>query len=105
MLMSEWDWPDWVPIGTREEIERFWSPSMGRSPDDWRRSAVEQGMPELGQRVRMQTIVGSEIVEGRFVHAWNNIGRIVMGDGTVKCVCNPHPLLTLGDTPRNWYPL
>ena len=103
--MNEWDWPDWVPDDVREEIEQFWSSSMGRSPDDWRRSAVEHGMPELGQRVRMQTIVGSGIVEGRFVHAWNNIGRIVMDGGAVECVCNSHPLLTLGNASHNWRPL
>jgi hypothetical protein len=97
-----WDWPDFVPNEVRKQIEEFWS--RNRTIDDWKKNAELNAMPELGQRVRMLS-VGREtrVVEGRFVHAWNNIGRIITDDCMIEYVCNPFgKLLQFGETQRNW---
>ncbi|RKN61901.1 phage Gp37/Gp68 family protein [Streptomyces klenkii] len=81
---AEWTWPDWVPQQVREEIESFWGPASHRTPADWIRSMHEQGAPAFGSVVRLRDGFGSDapMTTGRFVHAWNNIARLVREDGT-----------------------
>lgn len=81
---AEYTWPDWVPEGVRTPIEEFWSESWGRGPRTWIRSGQEQGAPEFGAVVTMRNGFGKDdpMATGRFVHAWNNIGRLVFDDGT-----------------------
>ena len=62
------------------QVECFWG-CFGRKPINWWQNGPEQKMPAFGQWVRMVTFQ-DEIVYGRYVHAWNNIGRLVLPDGT-----------------------
>jgi hypothetical protein len=89
LTLSKWadyQWEDWVPAEVRTAIENFWDDKWGRSPKDWSESAKSNGAPELGTMVRAKSFDGKP-VEGRYVHAWNNVGRVVQGDRSVACVC------------------
>ena len=81
---DEWLWPDWVPQETRDEIREFWSWG-GRKPIDYIESAEERDSPPLGARLRQRQLFskGTEI-SGRWVHCWNNIGRLVGDDGVPR---------------------
>lgn len=68
-------WDDWVPQKVRDEIERFWG-CWGRNPAKWQ-ADVRPGTPEYGSRVRDS----ESFIEGRFIHCWNNMGRIVDDSG------------------------
>jgi len=100
---NSWDvfpWPDWVPWDLRQSIQSFWFPEWGRGPRQWLESARENRMPRFGQQVRMCQLTTDELITGRFVHAWNNIGRVVTDKGEVVCISNPNPLI--GHQTRNW---
>jgi hypothetical protein len=92
---SEVVWPDWVPLNVREQIESFWSASYNRCPADYEKSASSsyngglgraENIPFFGDLVTLPGWSPGEVVTGRWVHAWNNIGRLVTADGTVRCV-------------------
>ncbi|HEX2614439.1 MAG TPA: hypothetical protein VHL10_03030 [Nitrososphaera sp.] len=89
-----WDiyaWPEWIPAKIRQEIERFWSPP-GRDPDTWMRNAVDRQAPALGSIATLETLAGRDNMDtGRYVHCWNNIGRLVHDDGTFSYVSIGHP--------------
>ena len=99
---SEWgdvDWPEWVPQKIRDEVARFWSSTLGRGPSEYQRSAEASynRMPDFGERVFLPD-TGPDPTprhRGRWVHAWNNIGRIVKDDGSVvvtsTCYYRPTP--------------
>lgn len=81
---QDWAWPAWVPAAVREQVEGFWSEDWGRGPRAWMRSSHEQGAPAFGATVTLGNGFGPNPpqVTGRFVHAWNNIGRLVLPDGS-----------------------
>lgn len=85
-------WPDWVPAEMAQHIVSFWGPPNGRTPADYARSARfgssrHDDPPEFGARANLRMIRSDEArVEGRYVHAWNNIGRIVTDDGSSHVV-------------------
>lgn len=84
-------WPDWVPEDQREHIERFWGPCSRRTVQCYARSAKEpyNNAPEMGTRVVILDDTGQpcqEYAEGRYVHAWNNIGRVIHDDGAMSYV-------------------
>ena len=87
--LTTWEnfpWPDWVPEGVRAQVESFWSEAAGRIPLDWLYSAANpySKCPPLGTlgTFRAASAAGDEpYVEGRYVHAWNNMGRVVLEDG------------------------
>lgn len=84
---GNFEWPEWVPVRVRQQIEDFWSERCGRSPHEWHQSTVGDiyhGHPQLGTRVRCESIGGGQVFEGRWVPAWNNIGRVVLDDGTYE---------------------
>jgi hypothetical protein len=89
-LLNDWpsfDWPDWVPEKVRQQIADFWDEKCGRSPKHWIENTVNgpyTGHPPMGTRVRCESIGGGERFEGRWIPAWNNIGRVVLDDGTVE---------------------
>lgn len=84
---AEFAWPTWVPERVRQQIEDFWRPEWGRGPADWIRAAFENGQPPLGTQGTFNRCAESEpLVSGRFVPAWNNIGRVVDHDGAVYVV-------------------
>lgn len=87
---ADFQWPDWVPVKQRESIEGFWSEANGRGPVDWLRDHRIQRVPATGARVTCSvdrsgwaTInkMATAGVSGRYLHAWNNIGRIITDDG------------------------
>lgn len=81
---ADWSWPEWVPEEIRSQVEGFWDETWGRSPRTWMHDMHQQGAPAFGSVVTLNSGFGSNAptVTGRYVHAWNNIGRIVLGDGT-----------------------
>ncbi|MBB3608623.1 phage Gp37/Gp68 family protein [Rhizobium sp. BK602] len=84
---ADFVWPSWVPEGVRKDIESFWNPEWGRGPNAWMRGAIENGQPLLGTTGQYETFrCGEPLIEGRFVPAWNNIGRVITDAGEVHCV-------------------
>ncbi|MFE9127047.1 DUF5131 family protein [Streptomyces sp. NPDC007148] len=77
---AKWTWPDWVPADVRLRIEEFWTEEWGRSPRHWIRDMHQQGAPPFGATLRMDDGFGPTPpqVLGRYVHCWNNIGRLVL---------------------------
>jgi hypothetical protein len=84
LTWADWGWPEWVPIKVREQIEDFWRDSLGRGPEAWLRNSREQGAPVHGETVTLPDGFRSDapMTTGRYVHAWNNVGRLVRDDGT-----------------------
>lgn len=82
---SEFEWEDWIPEGVRTLIQDFWKEGIGRGPHTWMAGSIQQGSPGIGARVVMQGY-DKEDVSGRYVHCWNNIGRVVRDDGTYAFV-------------------
>ena len=86
---ADFDWPDWVPLKVQKEIEEFWG-CFGRSPKDWLKNWIEDypTVPYFGDVATRGVVAdGEEYATGRYVHAWNNIGRIVLPDGSYRVVC------------------
>ena len=90
----------WVPKDVRNQIREFWS-EFDRKPIDWLKdSQIRKETPPYGKRVKAKITDRLEgrklikkIVKGRFIHAWNNIGRIICEDcGTVFC-CADHDII------------
>lgn len=85
-----WDsfcWPDWVPPKVRAEVEDFWRLEWGRGPTAWLSGAIYNGQPPLGARASFRAISrGEPLVTGRFVPAWNNLGRVVDEQDTTHIV-------------------
>lgn len=85
-------WPSWVPQETRDSIESFWSPGVGRSPADYIENMVNNGAPKFGSTHGYDPQNGfcsllpieNAPATGRFIHAWNNIGRIIPQSGTPR---------------------
>ena len=77
---AEWTWPGWVPTAVRSAVEGFWGADQGRTPRDWMRDMHQQGAPAFGSTLRMKDGFSTNppYVTGRYVHAWNNIGRLVL---------------------------
>lgn len=81
-----YQWESWIPVEVRKQIEDFWSPDVHRGPREWKQSEIEQEAPKTGDIVTLKKLTSNEYVTGRYVHAWNNIGRIVHEDGTFDYV-------------------
>ncbi|WP_190824741.1 DUF5131 family protein [Saccharopolyspora pogona] len=81
---SDWTWPDWVPQTVRDQIESFWGPKSARTPQQWMRDMHVQGSHPFGTTVTSGDGFGHNPpqVTGRWVHAWNNVGRLVHDDGS-----------------------
>lgn len=94
---AEVTWPDWVPARVREQIESFWGPRSMRRPADYEQSALSayNQASALGRLGWYRIGGASDVVFGRYVHAWNSIGRVITDDGTVHCCsgrpCDPPP--------------
>lgn len=89
---AEYEWEDWIPTSLRELVERFWGESNGRGPFHWLHDHVIQRVPRTGARVLLAADgerwlttnkVAARGTSGRYVHMWNNIGRVVTDDGEV----------------------
>jgi protein gp37 len=87
---ADFAWPDWVPKEQRKLIEDFWSASYSRGPREWLRDHILQHVPATGAH-RVWAIdehgwatvdkTATNGVIGRYLHLWNNIGRIVTDNG------------------------
>lgn len=86
----EWNtyvWPSWVPSDVRDQIQKFWNPDWGRGPDTWMRGAIENGQPPIGTDGEYRLCTAKEHrVAGRFIPAWNNIGRVLDRAGNIHTV-------------------
>ena len=86
---DDWDWEAegfaWVPEKVREQIVGFWSCCTGRSPRTWLENARENRSPAMGDVVTLSA-GGKTTATGRFVHCWNNMGRVVTSDGEYEVV-------------------
>ena len=86
VLLGDWtdyNWPSWVPLDVRTQVEEFWSPMCGRTPRAWIESTVNEGQPRLGERVNAEELCpSSRVLTGKWVPCWNNIGRVVFDDGS-----------------------
>lgn len=84
------EWPEWVPAPVRQQLAEFWSELWGRGPRGYQasiRTAPYEDIPNFGARGRFHRVASrDQWVEGRYIHAWNNIGRVVLDDGTYECV-------------------
>ena len=80
-------------------IRDFWREEWGRSPRAWLEAAAApyNRHPEIGTMVYAKGFRG-DVVVGRWIPLWNNIGAVVLDDGTVvsssTCRCD---LLSLWD--------
>jgi protein gp37 len=101
---ADWAWPDWVPAEVRKHVEGFWGADQGRTPRDWIRDMHQQGAPAFGSTVTLGDGFGPNApkVTGRFVHAWNNIARLVRDDGTFAYTSFHHALERKRQQPINW---
>lgn len=83
---ADFVWPDWIPEHDRVLIQDFWSDKWGRGPREWAKdAAAPYNNAPTGTRVRTWVTVDGHrvVVSGRYIHRWNNIGRVVLDDGTV----------------------
>jgi len=97
-MSGPWEWPEWVPVKVRTQIESFYVYHGGA--EGWRRRAQENGAPEFGAVVTLGDGFGTnpQPVTGRFVFAWNNIARLIMDDGTFRYTAfHPHTTIAHGE--------
>ena len=83
---EDYNWPNWIPIEVRKQIEQFWDEKVGRCPEEWERDAITNGHP-LGVQGKMNMLceVGTVISRpGKCVHCWNNIARIITSEGRIQ---------------------
>lgn len=94
---TEFIWPDWVPTTVRRQIMDFWD-DFGRGPGAYAEgcSSPYNNVPDFGERVVLGSYK-SDPFQGRYVHAWNNMGRLVLDDGSYRVVstCGYRPGRTL----------
>lgn len=98
---DEFAWPDWVPGKVREQIESFWG-QFGRGPKDWAENAISNDSPPFGMQMGYQE--DGRTVYGRWIFAWNNIGRLVDDKGNVYYPSIPRAHL-LDTTRYYWHDL
>lgn len=102
--LQDFGFEEWIPLHTQEMIQKFWNWHGGAA--DWKRDQKQQGESELahhgpnpngfqlpphGATVEyfidnreMSKVAGKEmfeIVKGRYVHRWNNMGSLIDEDG------------------------
>lgn len=88
---SEFSWPEWVPQAVRVQIEDFWG-VWGRDYVEWQENAEAECNHSFPLGTVVKTLPDKETpwikpgLVGRFVHAWNNMGRICFDDGPYEVV-------------------
>ena len=78
---NNFHFPEWVPEKVQDQIREFWCEGFGRGPAEWMQNAQNNKSPLMGDRIRCFDFRGDK-VDGRFIFAWNNIGRLIMDDGS-----------------------
>jgi len=89
---GDYEFPEWVNDDVKKSITDFWG-CFGRTYKDWlesfkfdeRENCYHKkysgfGHPKMGELVAYRFRNG-DIVIGRYIHAWNNIGRLIDSDG------------------------
>jgi len=87
-LWADFIWPGWVPVKVRKDIEDFWCEWSHRGPMKWsefRCGYPGKSVPVFGSYYTSKIPDGSYIA-GRFVFAWNNMGRLVLPDGSYRVI-------------------
>ena len=76
---EEFTWPAWVPKEVSARISRFWSPTNGRTINDWVDNARKEGFEPFSGvcEGHVTSAKDEELFKGHHVHAWNNMCRIV----------------------------
>ncbi len=84
---------EWVCEDVRKQIRNFWG-CFGRNYKDWLKNFENEKkeFPKYGENVtvlKRKEVLGHtlyEKYEGRFIFAWNNIGRIIDKNGKIGYV-------------------
>lgn len=102
---GEYVFEDWVCEPIRKQIRDFWG-CFGRTSKDWLKAEKApynfNGYPKRGQRVivlKRIVVLGHDLYEkkeGRFLYAWNNIGRLIHDDGSWSMVSSCDTFLING---------
>ena len=81
--------PDWISSETREDILNFYAGTQDPI-HAWRENAssIYNRHPEIGATVRCKLRDG--IFHGRWLPMWNNIGRLILADGTFRITSSGH---------------
>jgi hypothetical protein len=105
---GDYEFEYWVCEPVRKQIRDFWG-CFGRTHKDWLESETApynfNGYPKRGQRVmvlKQVDVLGNKLYTaktGRFIYCWNNIGRIIMDDGTWDMVSSCDKFYVDGRTP------
>lgn len=105
---GKYKFEEWVPAQVREQIISFWG-IFGRSHKDWLKNGTDNeremcshkpcagfGNPPNGATVfyiirdyKASNALGRDVfkkIKGKYIHAWNNIGRLVEDDGETHVV-------------------
>ena len=92
---SDFEWPNWVTPDQRSQVERFWGDPSRRVPREWNADNIAQHTPRFGAKMGFdsrrwvcKTTDPKAIGSGRFMHAWNNMGRIITDAGEVVGVAS-----------------
>lgn len=83
---GEYVFEDWVCDEVRKQIIDFWG-CFGRTYKDWLDNSnhtYNQNKPKYGENVVV--LRGNELIVGRYIHAWNNMGRVIKKDGSYRVV-------------------
>lgn len=98
---GDYEFEEWIPEHTREMIRDFWG-CFGRTFESWLADPLQQGLQEVcdhgpnpngfGMPPNGATVeffiqdreceeTRYQIVRGRYVHRWNNMGSLIDEDG------------------------
>ncbi len=83
---GDYKFDDWVTEDVRNQIKEFWG-CFGRTYKDWLANANTEyngNEPKYGQYVVV--IKRNTIIKGRYIHCWNNMGRVIADYGAVGYV-------------------
>lgn len=90
---AEWNeaglWPDWMPEKWRDHIQNFWGDDLSRGPGQWIQSCHHQGSPPFGARMSDLESISGDLITGRWIHTWNNMGVIVDDEGVAHVSSTP----------------
>lgn len=100
---GDYEFEEWVPKHVREIITDFWG-QFGRTYQDWLESPSRQGvrevcyhgpgpngfgMPPNGAMIDAHLtnfIDKPDWYRGRYIHCWNNIGRLIDEEGNAHFI-------------------
>ena len=87
---GDYQFEKWIPYEVRKQIKEFWG-CFGRTHKEWLKNAETNkcGLPSYGEHVivlKEEIILGHTLYkknEGRFIFAWNNMGRLIDDEGNI----------------------